>query len=173
MVDCGANVSIRPSTKGLLNVTAIAPVTIGVAISDVDESKATCTRMGFQPIPRLDIDEVLLHPVLINEHVPEPIDSPQAMVRTGTSHGDRGKHLHEFRIRGFADGKPGLLEFYNNEGELAIRQELQQRNGLFYYGYSHLGTGPTLRHYINVTASSTTDLPTSEQDPHRSRLSTA
>ena len=143
MVDCGANVSIRPSTKGLLNVTAIAPVTIGVAISDVDESKATCTRMGFQPIPRLDIDEVLLHPVLINEHVPEPIDSPQAMVRTGTSHGDRGKHLHEFRIRGFADGKPGLLEFYNNEGELAIRQELQQRNGLFYYGSSHLGTGPT------------------------------
>ncbi|KAL7538057.1 LOW QUALITY PROTEIN: hypothetical protein ACHAXR_008252 [Thalassiosira sp. AJA248-18] len=171
MSDTGANVSVKETAEGLLNVHDIDPVPVGLALTGdtSDTSHPPCTQMGYLPLLREDGTQHL-QPFLINPAASETIMSPDSVLHSSAE-------FAYFKQVGYKGNHPGFLQFFSFDDTLLLQLELRHHNGLYYcpitsilpdsYTIDSIFTNPVINHL--QTQATTTLLPhQSEMPPPRS-----
>jgi hypothetical protein len=126
LCDSGANLCMTNNPHLLVDVRPCKPFSISLATSDGSNSHTNvCSRRGLLPIPLTD-GTVYYQTCIINPYASETFISPQAIIDSSAGSFDK------WQMKGFSQGRPGVLSLYSPSGILKMFIQLTQNDGLYY-----------------------------------------
>jgi hypothetical protein len=125
LMDRGANICVMGLLEALVDVVAIPPLPISVAVHGSGVFlEDCCTHSDLLPFP-LEDSSVYYQTCCFCKNIVENIISPQAIVASSDL-------FVMWQQTGHKDGSPGRLRFFSDSGLASITLVLEKRDGLYY-----------------------------------------